>query len=123
MKTQTALHLATLAVALDRHLGGNPSNNPAQTIHSAHRLAKALRARYEAQCSYEWANTPAYEKRTEKLEAKLCAMLEAAGFVRVDYWKEVMPRDRLAYALQRDPRVWPLILSIGGRVDRVGGEV
>ena len=29
----------------------------------------------------------------------------------------------LAFALQRDPRGWPLTLSIGGRVDRVGGEV
>lgn len=30
-------------------------------------LARQLRSRFEAQCSYEWANTEKYEKRTETL--------------------------------------------------------
>lgn len=117
MKTQTALHLSTLTAYLTAQ--GTPPREAAQTIHEAHRLAKALHARYEAQCSYEWANTPEYEKRTDKLEAKLCATLEAAGFSSY----ETPPSNGLHYALQRDPRGWPLILSISGRVDYVGGEV
>lgn len=45
-------------------------------------LGRILRKRFEVQCSYEWANTEKYEKRTETLitEAKtLFANLSGAG--------------------------------------------
>ena len=130
MKASTALHLSTLTAALQYTYGDiNNATRAAQTIHEAHRLAKALRARYEAACSYPWANTPAYEKRTEKMEAKLCKLLEAVGFnITQSHALDIVPVHGpnglpLWAALQRDPRGWPLILSIGGRVESVGGEV
>jgi len=43
------------------------------------RMAESLRKRYEATCSYPWANTPAYEKRTETAERKLLAEVAALG--------------------------------------------
>jgi hypothetical protein len=121
MKTATALHLSKLVVYLDRHLSGNSINNPAQTIHEAHRLAMALHKRYVEACNYERANTPAYKKRTEKLEQKLIRHMQAAGFELVEQDYE-LPYYGLYFNLQTDPRGWPLILNIGGRVNRVGGE-
>lgn len=43
------------------------------------RAAESLRKRYEAECSYEWADTEAYRKRTETQERNLVARVEALG--------------------------------------------
>jgi len=125
MKTATALYLSELTAALHYTYGTFKNTaHTAQTIHEAHRLAKALHARYVATCNHAWANTPAYEKRTDKLEVKLCKLLEMAGFVACPgHTIGNTGTPPLAYALQRDPRGWPLTLSIYGRVDSVGREV
>ncbi len=70
------------------------------------RIASSLHKRYEAACSYEWANTEAYEKRTERLEWKAGELAEAIG-VQVEF--------------QRDPRGWPMsIKTLGGYETRIG---
>jgi len=41
--------------------------------------AKRLRKRWENECSYEWANTPAYEKATERAAERLRKAVTDAG--------------------------------------------
>jgi hypothetical protein len=41
--------------------------------------AEELRSRYEAACSYQWATTDSYTKRTENLEAEVMASCELIG--------------------------------------------
>lgn len=69
------------------------------------RLAASLHKRYEAACSYEWANTEAYEKRTDQLEKK--ALMLAAELC-------------VGLEIQRDPRGWPFIFNTGERETRLG---
>jgi hypothetical protein len=72
-------------------------------------IAASLHKRYEAACSHEWANTPAYERRTERLEAKAA---ELAPF---------QTMGRLTVEHQRDPRGWPLILKLNNaEIGRLG---
>jgi hypothetical protein len=72
-------------------------------------MAASLHKRYEAACSYEWANTPAYERRTERMEAKAA---DLAPF---------QTMGRLTVEHQRDPRGWPLILKLNGvEIGRLG---
>ena len=81
----------------------------ATTVRDLQKLAASLRKRYEAACSYEWANTPAYERRTERMEAK------AAEFAPFN------TMGRLTVEHQRDPRGWPLILKLRGvEIGRLG---
>lgn len=73
----------------------------AARVYKLSRIARSLHKRYEAACSYEWANTEAYEKRTESLELK-------AMQVGLDL--------DVVVTHQRDPRGWPLIIySRGGK--------
>lgn len=69
------------------------------------KIARSLHGRYEAACSYEWANTPAYERRTERLEVHAAQIGEALG-VTVEH--------------QRDPRGWPVIVKGFGHELRLG---
>ena len=81
----------------------------ATTVMDLQRMAASLHKRYEAACSYEWANTPAYERRTERMEAKAAAFapFQTMGKLTVEH--------------QRDPRGWPLILKLRGvEIGRLG---
>jgi hypothetical protein len=42
-------------------------------------LGEALRKRYENECSYEWANTPEYERRTRALEERISTIAKDGG--------------------------------------------
>lgn len=69
------------------------------------KLAISLQHRYEAACSYEWACTEAYEKRTERLETKAGELAKTLG---------------LSLEHQRDPRGWPLKLMVAGNERGIG---
>jgi hypothetical protein len=76
-------------------------------IYDLQRAAVSLHRRYEAACSYQWANTDAYERRTEKLET--FAAKRAQGVV------------GLTVEHQRDPRGWPIIVKLDGvEIGRLG---
>lgn len=76
-----------------------------ESVRKLAKIARSLQRRYEAACSYEWANTPAYERRTERLEAQAVQIGEALG---------------VTVELQRDPRGWPLIIKHFGHEVRLG---
>ena len=68
-------------------------------------IAKALHKRYENSCSYQWACTDKYEKRTDTLEGQAVQVGQEMG---------------ITIGLQRDPRGWPLIARIGMIEHRLG---
>lgn len=70
----------------------------ARHVQELQKIASSLHKRYEAACSYSYADTDAYRKRTLNLERKALDPAEALGLY-VEY--------------QTDPRGWPLILSSG----------
>ena len=78
----------------------------ARTIHDLQRIGRQLHRRYEASCSYQWADSDAYRRRTEQLELKVAAVA-VSGQVSVE--------------LQRDPRGWPIIIQVDGVELRIGG--
>lgn len=53
----------------------------ARNIAKLQRLSVSLRKRYEAQCSYQWADTPDYETRTANLESKARILGQEIGIV------------------------------------------
>lgn len=101
----------TVAATLAQHLPGNTPWEIAAFVEDLDKMGAALRRRYEAQCSYEWANTEAYEKRTDKMEAKLQNM--ATEFVK---------GTSIGVKLQRDPRGWPVVIGICGSEFYLGGR-
>lgn len=68
-------------------------------------LAKSLHRRYEAACSYKWANTDKYRKCTENMENNAVKLASDIG---------------LTLGLQTDPRGWPFILRVGMIEHRLG---
>jgi hypothetical protein len=107
MKINHAL-LACLEVAV---LAGqmNPEASPyrlARAIHDIHKIGTQLHNRYAAQCSYPYADTDRYRKRTETLQ---------------DQAHEIASNARLTIAHQGDPRGWPIIVALGEREYRIGG--
>ncbi len=94
------------AVLLGRDKPDLTAYRIAKAVHDLARFGRQLHRRYEAQCSYAWADTDAYRTRTERLEAKALKIAEA---------------HRIDLELQTDPRGWPLILRIGGAELRLGG--
>lgn len=53
--------------------------NLRSTVEALAFLGRKLKLRYENTCSYEWANTPAYEKATDRLEALARELAASAG--------------------------------------------
>lgn len=107
MKISHAL-IACLEVAF---LAAKHETNPspyriAQSIHDVQKIGEQLHRRYEAQCSYPWANTERYQKRTEALEAKADTAAAFGG---------------LTVEFQRDPRGWPIIVKFPNTECRLGG--
>jgi hypothetical protein len=87
----------------------NPDATPyriARAVHDLHKIGQQLHRRYEASCSYAHANTEAYEKRTATLE---------------DRATEAAANARITLGFQRDPRGWPLVISVNGREYQIGG--
>lgn len=72
--------------------------NVTHAVHELAKLARSLHSRYEAACSYDWACTDKYEKRTDKLEAQAEALAADIG---------------VTIGFQRDPRGWPMIIKAG----------
>ena len=69
------------------------------------KIAVSLHKRYESACSYEWAGTEKYEKRTETLENKASAIAAGLG---------------VTIGFQHDLRGWPMILKTGPYETRLG---
>lgn len=69
------------------------------------KYARMLHKRYEAECSYDWANKDKYQKRTKTIEAKV---------------QEIAKNNSLNIQFQKDPRGWPLIVMVDGREYRLG---
>ena len=72
-------NLITIAVKLGQ---ANTDNNPvmlSRNLCKLHKIAVSLRNRYEAVCSYDWANTDDYLKKTEKLEIKAESLAQEIG--------------------------------------------
>jgi hypothetical protein len=72
-----------------------PAHEIARHMAQLAKIASQLHKRYEAACSYEWANTEKYERRTENLEGKA---------------REIADKLGVFLEHQRDPRGWPIIL-------------
>lgn len=99
--------MMTLAHAINAvHDGGLKTIN---TVQSLAKLAKSLHKRYENECSYQWADTDAYRKRTENMEKKAADLFVSLG----------LPAS-CTLELQGDPRGWPLVFTIEGREHRLG---
>lgn len=80
-------------------------NHVVQVVQKLASAAKSLHRRYEASCSYPWANTDAYEAKTERMEENAVSLAAELG---------------LTLWLQRDPRGWPFIINIGMFQHRLG---
>lgn len=87
--------------------------NTIRTVQALAKAAKSLHKRYENECSYEWADTDRYRKRTENLERHIAELF--AGLK--------LPSD-CTMEIQGDPRGWPLIFTLqtshGPREHRLG---
>ena len=59
-------------------------------------IAQSLQRRYAAACSYQWADTDTYRRRTKNLEKKAADLALGLG---------------LDMTFQPDPRGWPLIFT------------
>ena len=108
MRTDLSLIACLEAAALAARQNPEPSAyRIARSIHDLHKLGRALHRRYEADCSYAYADTPKYRKRTSIIEDHVCDAAAAA---------------RLTVGFQRDPRGWPLVLVFSGNAEiRIGG--
>lgn len=71
-----------------------------RAVYDLQKIAAQLHKRYEAACSYQWACTEKYERKTEKLESMAQEIGAGIG---------------ITVGHQHDPRGWPLVLIIGGR--------
>jgi hypothetical protein len=78
----------------------------ARAIHDLQQIGRQLHRRYEASCSYQWADTDAYELRTERLQKKAFLIAGEAGF---------------SIEHQTDPRGWPIIVKTSQGDFRIGG--
>lgn len=79
--------------------------NVTRNVEALGKLARQLHKRYEAMCSYQWANTEKYERATDRLETKAGILAEEIG---------------IAIGFQRDPRGWPLVFKVGPYETRLG---
>ena len=76
-----------------------------QNVAKLGKLASSLHKRYEAACSYQYANTDAYRTRTANLEKKAMEIAKELG---------------VTLELQTDPRGWPFIVKLGAYETRLG---
>lgn len=90
--------MLSMSTQLVEDLPDTPRLNIVAFVQAAQGYAAQLHKRYEAMCSYEWANTDKYERRTEKLEALVAALAVNLPGVTVEH--------------QRDPRGWPVIVKL-----------
>lgn len=83
------------------------------------RAGAYLHTRYECSCNgmdrQGRVTGKAFIARTDKLEHSLLANAQLYGF-------SVVPDEAPSIALQRDPRGWPIILTLQGREYRLGGK-
>src|ERR1700691_158861 len=79
---------AKFAASLSREMPTLAPHEIGKLVSTLIRGATSLHKRYEAICSYEWANTPAYERATEKKEATLLALAKDAGLIDVHFGRD-----------------------------------
>ncbi len=104
-RNQSTLAMMELAALVMQDVPGSKLYQVIDAVYDLQRLARSLHRRYEAQCSYQWADTAAYSTRTDNMEAKAVKIGAEIG---------------IAVELQRDPRGWPVIVKIAGREVRLG---
>lgn len=97
--------IVTLTALIARAHENLPAHVVSRNVLKLGKLASSLHKRYEAACNYEWANTDKYEEHTARLEQKAAA-LGVELEVKVDH--------------QRDPRGWPLVITVGDKEERLG---
>src|ERR1700761_5474965 len=78
-----------------REITDLPNHMLAGKVHQLVKLARGLHKRYEAACSYQWATTEKYSKRTGTMEHEAMHLAMDLG---------------LEIEFQSDPRGWPVIL-------------
>ena len=93
--------LLTMCAEVAQHSPTLLPHRVASVMWELQKLAASLHRRYECACSYEWANTDKYERRTEKLETKCAHIATLVPGLEVEH--------------QRDPRGWPLVIKMNGR--------
>lgn len=108
------------AVALGEATGKGIFSECRAIVDYLQRAGATLHTRYEAACSYEWADTPEYERHTEKREATLLRTAKDWGMNITTDCNERRPG--VWVRLQTDPRGWPVVLYINGREHRLGGK-
>jgi hypothetical protein len=69
-------------------------------------LASTLRVMNENVCSYEWANTPDYERRIERVKERISELAEKVGAESVEF--------------QGDPRGCPVSIVFDGETYKAG---
>ena len=105
MKTNQIEAMLTLTAEIAREVPDTKLYTIPRNVAKLQRLASSLHKRYEDACSYEWACAEGYKKRTGKLEERVCELAKELGVV---------------LALQRDPRGWPVIVTVAGKETRLG---
>lgn len=93
-KQEDLAQLLYLATLLAPEGPTNPWGNATKLVR-LQSFGRALRKRFEAACSYEWANTDAYAKRTDKLVANARELFASLA------WSDTK---RPKLEINRDPR-------------------
>jgi len=101
-KQEDKANLLSVAMALAEGRGGRSYGN-CMRLGKLESMAIALSKRYEAACSYQWADTDKFRAATERLELRIKAVV--SGFD---------DKHRVTCELQGDPRGSSLKLSING---------
>jgi len=99
MKKEAIEQCLFLAAKIGREQAGIQPYEIAKNIAKLQKIASSLHKRYEADCSYQWADTEEYRARTERLE------LHAGEIV------ELLGTPKIKLKLQRYPRGWPIQLT------------
>lgn len=109
--TERYKEIAAFALFLRPHCNASVSDRHlADTAATVWLQAKALHARYEADCSYQWADTDKYRKATDNLERKIVNAIEQIASVTFKKGHQ----NFLVVEFQHDPRGWPVTIKTTG---------
>lgn len=100
MNTHQINAMLDITALITRHYPHSKPFVVRRVVSDLARHARSLHNRYEAACSYEWANTDKYQARTDYIEGLVMGIAEDNG---------------LTIGFQRDPRGWPLVIKIDGQ--------
>ena len=103
MQKEQYENLLTITAIVSRQSGHAPVL-VARNLAKLQRIAVSLRKRYEAACSYQWADNDAYRARTASLQQKAVMLGQEIG---------------LDIKHQEDPRGAPLSFTLRGGEHRI----